>query len=363
MNKASDAFLDTLLKTPSPTGRELAGQKVWLAQAAKFADETDHDAYGNCWATLKGNGGKKGKADGPRVMLEAHADEIGFMVTYISEEGFISIVPTGGSDRTIVRAKRLRFLGDKGDVIGVFGNTAIHLRKDDDDKQPQWQDLFIDLGAKSKQEVLDKGVRVGTLAVFAEDPIYMGSGRLTGRAIDNRISGYILTQVLERLAKARPKADVIALNAIQEEIGGNGARVATYRLFPDLALVFDVTHATDHPGLDHRKHGLVKLGAGPTVTHGTVNHPLIVERLMQVAEKEGIPLQHEASSRYTGTDTDDIFTTRTGVPAALVSIPLRYMHSPVEICDMEDVENTVKLVVAFVKSLKAGERFSVDLKA
>jgi putative aminopeptidase FrvX len=281
------------------------------------------------------------------------------MVQYISDDGFISVIPVGGSDVTITRGKRMVFYTTQGEVRGVIGNTAIHLRKEDAgaQKAAQWQDVYIDIGAKNRQEVLDRGLRVGIFGVYDQEPMSLTDKRLTGRAIDNRISGYILARVFANLRAAAtpPAVTVLAVNAVQEEVGGNGAVMITRRLEPDCALVFDVTHATDIPGVEKKKYGEIKLGGGPTISHGTANHPVLVERLMAIAAREGIAIQHEAISRFSGTDTDKIFISSTGVPSALVSIPLRYMHSPVETVDLDDVEATIRWVTAFIQDLTATE--------
>ncbi len=344
-------FLFDLLRTPSPTGWEAPGQRLWAARARAHADRLDSDAYGNAWATQKGKG--------PTVLLEAHADEIGFAIKYVTDEGFLRLDRIGGSDHAIARARRLVFLGDDGPVPGIIGNTAIHIRdrSNGDEKVPKVEELFVDVGASSREEVAALGLRVGHPAVYTDAAHLLTESRIAGRALDNRLGGFVLTQVLAQLAKKKAKATVVALNAVQEEIGGNGARMAAYAIEPDVAVVLDVTHATDTPGIEKAKHGAVELGKGPTVTHGTVNHPAVVARLIEVAEAEGIPLQHESSSRYSGTDTDVIFTSRRGIPSALVSIPLRYMHSTVETVDVADVEATARLLAAFARSVRADDTF------
>ncbi|GAB5537294.1 MAG: M42 family metallopeptidase [Rubricoccaceae bacterium] len=354
MTDADRAFLFDLLRTPSPTGFEAPGQRVWATRATGLADRIDSDAYGNVWATRNGASKKA-----PTVLLEAHADEIGFAVKYITDEGFIRVDRIGGSDHAIARGRRLVILGAKGPVPGIIGNTAIHLRdRSGDEKAPKVHELFLDIGASSKDDVLARGVRVGHPAIYADGPESLTDTRITGRALDNRLGGFVLTQVLAALHEGKKHtASVTALNAVQEEIGGNGAKMAAYRLEPDVAVVLDVTHATDTPGIEKAKHGEVTLGGGPSVTHGTVNHPAVVQRLVEVAEKEGIALQHESSSRYSGTDTDVIFTSRAGIPSALVSIPMRYMHSTVETVDLADVEATVRLLTAFVRSVRANDTF------
>jgi endoglucanase len=360
MDAKTRDFLTELLNTPSPTGWEAAGQKVWAARLRKFADRVENDAYGTAWATLEGSGKKP-----RRVMLEAHADEIGFIIKHITKEGFLRLDRIGGSDTATARGRRLRILGDKGDVAGVIGNTAIHLRKDSlsDEKAPKVHELYVDVGASSAADVARLGLRVGHPAVYADAVSQLGAHHLVGRALDNRLGGFILAEVAARLAqtKKRPAATLIAVNSVQEEIGGHGARMVAHRLMPDVCVVLDVTHATDTPGIDEAMHGEVKLGGGPSVTHGTCNHPKVVRRLLKVAADEKIPLQHESSSRYSGTDTDVIFQVREGIPSALVSLPLRYMHSVVEMADLRDVEKVIKLLAAFVASISDEDEFVVKL--
>jgi len=354
MTSSDREFLLRLLETPSPTGHEMPGQRVWAEFAGKHADSVECDAYGSTWATLAGKGERT-------VMLAAHADEIGWMIKRIQDDGFLRIDRVGGSDHATARGRRLRILGDKGEVTGIIGNTAIHLRRDEpgDEKAPKVHELWVDVGASSAKEVADLGLRVGHFAVYAEGPTELAHKRLVSRAIDNRIGGYIVAQVLKRVAKSKkkPAVNLVCLNAVQEEIGGHGAMMATYRLNPDACLCLDVTHATDTPGIDQDQHGAVTLGGGPTLTHGTANHPLVVQRLAEVAKRGKIPVQHEASSRVTGTDTDKIFHQREGVPSALVSLPLRCMHSVVETAHLDDIEHTIQLMAGFVLSLGAKDRF------
>lgn len=243
---------------------------------------------------------------------------------------------------------------------GIIGNTAIHLREDrDNEKVPKVHELYVDVGASSPEEVAKLGIRPGTPAVYTDTVEDLGEHRICGRAIDNRIGGFILALVMDKLAasKKRCAATLLAVNTVQEEIGCNGARMATHRLNPDVAVCIDVTHATDTPGIEHSKHGKVTLGDGPSVTHGTANHPLVVARLVKLAAAKKIPLQHESSSRFSGTDTDVIFTTRQGIPSGLVSLPLRYMHSVVETADLRDLERIVDLLVAFVQSVTDDDDF------
>ena len=358
MRKADRDFLFKLLETPSPTGFEMRGQRVWADWIKTHAAEVACDAYGSTWATLPGKSKRI-------IMLEAHADEIGYMIKHIDSKGFLRIDRVGGSDAATARGRRISILGDKGEVTAIIGNTAIHLRRDETghEKAPAVHDLWVDVGASSAAEVAELGIRVGHPAVYLYGPLELAHKRLIGRALDNRIGSYIIAQVLKRLAtgKKKPAFTLICLNAVQEEIGGNGAIMATYRLKPNLCVCLDVTHATDTPGIDQFKFGTIKLGGGPALSHGTANHPHLVQRLIEVAEKGKTPIQHEASSRFTGTDTDKIFHSREGVPSALVSLPLRCMHSVVETAHLDDIEDTIELLANFVLSLSENDDFHQKL--
>lgn len=351
-------FLYDLLETPSPTGFEMPGQKVWAQWISRHAKKVECDAYGSAWATLPG-------ASERIVMLAAHADEIGFMVKHIGADGYLRLDRVGGSDVAAARGRRLWIMGDHGPVPAIIGNTAIHLRRDSAgaEKAPEIHDLWVDVGAGTASGVAELGIRVGHAAVYQDGPMELGGNRIVGRALDNRIGGYIIAQVMRKVAASRskPAFTLVCLNAIQEEVGGNGAIMATHRIRPEVCVCLDVTHATDTPGLDPAKFGSVTLGGGPSLTHGTANHPLVVERLMARAKAARIPVQHEASSRFTGTDTDQIFRSRSGVASALVSLPLRCMHSVVETADLSDVEHTIGLLASFVLSLKASDSFAHKL--
>jgi putative aminopeptidase FrvX len=244
-----------------------------------------------------------------------------------------------------------------------MGNTAIHLREKNGEKAPEVHELFVDIGATSRADVEKRGVRVGHPVVYTDIAEEVVPGKIVGRAIDNRIGGFILSQVLANLfvLDQRPSGTLLAVNAVQEEIGGPGAKMISYRLEPDVAIVIDVTHATDSPGIDRNKHGAVKLGSGPSLTHGTANHPLIVQRLIELARKLDVPVQHEASSKSTGTDTDHVYWSKKGVPSALISIPMRYMHSTVEMVDLADVEKTILLLTNFVQAVASGNEFAAKV--
>ncbi len=360
MDKNAKTFLFDLLSTPSPTGFELAGQRKWAEYVRQFSDRVESDAYGTAWATLEGHGQKP-----RRVMIEAHADEIGFIVKHILKDGFLRVDRIGGSDTAVARGRRLDIQGDKGMVRGIIGNTAVHLRRDSlgDEKTPKIHELYVDVGASSDKEVKKLGLRVGHPAVYTDTLEEFGSNRIVGRALDNRLGSFVIAQVMARLFKKRAnlQSTVIAVNAVQEEIGGHGAKMVAHRLMPDVAIVLDVTHATDTPGIDAAVHGEVKFAAGPSITHGACNHPNVVKRLIKVAEKNKISLQHESVSRNSGTDTDVIFNVNEGIPSALVSFPLRYMHSVVEMADLRDVEKTIDLLVAFIESVTDDDDFAHKL--
>lgn len=358
LDSKSKTFLLDLLNTPSPTGFEFRGQKKWADYTRQFADAVQNDAYGNAWATLTGDARKP-----RRIMLEAHADEIGYMIKTITKEGFLNLDRIGGSDAATARGRRLDILGDKGVVRGIIGNTAIHIRDKENEKAPQVHELYVDVGASNEKEVAALGLRVGHAAVYADAAELVGDKLVVGRALDNRMGGFIIAQVMKRLSerKKRISSTVIAVNAVQEEIGGHGAKMVTHRLMPDVAVCLDVTHATDTPGIDKAKHGEVKLGQGPSITHGTCNHPVVVGRLLDAAKKVKVNIQHESSSRYSGTDTDEIFRVQHGIPSGLISLPLRYMHSVIEMANLKDVEQVIQVLVAFVEGVDEKDEFGIKL--
>ncbi len=349
-------FLEELLITPSPTGFESAGQKVWKDYVSQFSDEVQADAYGSANAKLNTS------FDVITVMIEAHCDEIGMIVQHITDDGYIYINKLGGSDSTIARAKRVNIHTRDGIVSGVTGNTAIHLqdKKNGGGEQPAWKDIYVDIGASNKDEA-EKMVQVGDPITYADEYGYLSDDILAGRALDNRIGGFIIAQVLKALNQRRDElaVNVVALNSVQEEVGGYGARMMSYRIEPDMALVTDVTHATDTPGINHKEHGQVKLGKGPVVQHGGANHPRIVEYVEDISGDNEIDIQHEATSVRTGTDTDSIFYQKTGIPSALISLPLRYMHSPVETASMKDVESLISLMTESILALSPDQTFHV----
>jgi endoglucanase len=359
MREESLDFLRTLVNTPSPVGHETRGQRVWLNYVASFADETFSDAYGNCVATLN-------KGGSPRVMLAGHADEIAMAVNFISDEGFIYVRKMGGVDAAITKAQRVVIHTRGGPVTGVVGNVAPHLmREEKEPKLPKIYDLFIDIGVKDRKEA-EKVVRIGDPITLSDQFDLLRNDLVVARAFDNRIGTFAVAEALRLLhplsgSKAKLQAEICAVSNVQEEVGLLGARQIAYSLKPDVALVVDVTHATDYPTVNKAQHGDIKIGQGPTLTHGGCNHPEVVARLEAVAKAKKIPLQHEAMSSTSGTDTDAIFWTRGGIASALISLPNRYMHSPVEVVSLKDLELIPELLAAFAASVKTGEEFKVKI--
>jgi len=356
MREASLKFLETLVNTPSPSGSEARGQRVWLDYIAPFAGETFTDAYGNAVAVLN-------KGGSPRVMLAAHADEIAMTVNFITEDGFIYVRKVGGIDPAITKAQRVVIHSRGGPVKGVVGNVAPHLTKSEGERKvPKIEDLFIDIGVGSKREA-ERLVRIGDLITLASQFELLRGDIAVARAFDNRIGTFAVAETarLLRDSKETLNAEVLCVSNIMEEVGLLGSRQIAYSLKPDLALVVDVTHATDYPTVSQQQHGDIHLGKGPALTHGGCNHVEIVTRLEAVAKAQKIKLQHEAMSNSSGTDTDAIFWTRGGIPSALISLPNRYMHSPVEMVHLKDLEQIPKLLAAFLQSLAPGEQFKVKI--
>jgi endoglucanase len=321
-----------------------------------FADETFSDAYGNCVAVLN-------KGGSPRLMLSGHADEIAMAVNFINEDGYIYVRKMGSVDAAITKAQRVWIHTRNGAVKGVVGNVAPHLMKEDKDgKAPKIHDLFIDIGAENRKEA-EKLVRIGDPITLTDEFDMLRGDLVVGRAFDNRIGTFAVAEALRLLKEGKTKlhAEICAVSNVQEEVGLLGARQIAYSLKPDIALVVDVTHATDYPTVNKAQHGDVKVGKGPTITHGGCNHPDVVARIEAVAANKKIPLQHEAMSSTSGTDTDAIFWTRGGIASALVSLPNRYMHSPVEVVSLKDLELIPQLLAGFAASLKKGEQFKVKI--
>jgi len=356
MREQSLNFLRTLVNTPSPVGHETRGQRVWLDYVKRFADETFSDAYGNCVAVLN-------KGGSPRLMLAGHADEIAMAVNYIDDSGFIYVRRMGGVDAAITKAQRVTIHAKRGPVKGVVGNVAPHLTKQEGDpKPPKIHEIFIDIGVSKRSEA-EKLVSIGDPITLVDEFDILRGELAVARAFDNRIGTFAVAEALRMLAesKGRLLAEVCAVSNVQEEVGLLGARQIAYSLKPDVALVVDVTHATDYPTVSKAQHGDNRIGKGPAITHGGCNHPDVVARIETVAKTKKILLQHEAMSATSGTDTDVIFWTRGGIASALISLPNRYMHSPVEVVSLKDLEQIPQLLAGFALSLKKGEQFKVKI--
>ena len=356
MRDESIQFLRTLINTPSPTGHEARGQRVWLDYVKQFADETFSDAYGNCVAVLN-------KGGSPRLMLAGHADEIAMTVNFINDDGFIYVRKLGGIDAAITKAQRVNIHTRNGTVKGVVGNVAPHLTKTEKERKvPEMHDLFIDIGVANRKAA-EKLVQIGDPITLVDEFELLRGDLAVARAFDNRIGTFAVAEALRLLREDGRKlhAEICAVSNIMEEVGLFGARQIAYSLKPDVALVVDVTHATDYPTVSQPQHGDIKIGRGPTITHGGSSHAEVVARIEKIAQARKIKLQHEAMSSSSGTDTDAIFWTRGGIPSALISLPNRYMHSPVELVSLKDLEQIPELMAAFALSLKPGEEFKVKI--
>ena len=340
-------FLKRLLDTPGPSGHEAAVARVWREEAAGFADRVEADVSGNSVAWLNEPGA-------PRVMLAGHIDEIGVMVTHIDENGFLYFEGIGGWDPQVLVAQRIHLMTTQGAVMGVIGKKPIHLIKTEEkEKASKTTDLWIDIGAKDRAAAAARGVRVGDPGVIDARMIELGDGIIASRSIDNRIGAFVVLEALRLLAADRPAAAIAAVATAQEEIGyfGGGARVSAYKLDPQVALVVDVTFATDAPGIEKKELGEHKLGGGPVLARGAAAHPVVFDRLVAAAEKAEIAYTINASPRFTSTDADAIYLSRAGVAPGLISVPNRYMHSPNEMVSLHDLEQTARLIAAFVRDL------------
>ena len=344
------AFLLDLLHARSPSGYETEAQAVFDRYVKGAADTYAMDAMGNRIATLNPGGD-------PVLMLAGHMDELGLIITYVNPNGFIYFDTIGGHDKIMIPGRRVIIQTAGGPVKGVTGKRAIHLMDEADRKKvPEIHEIWIDIGAKSKKEALSR-VAIGDVATYDQGFELIHGTVGTARAWDNKCGAYIVGETLIRLAREKKKfaARVVAVATAQEEIGVRGATTAVYAVNPHIAVAVDVGHATDHPDCDNRKYGETKLGGGPILCRGANINPKVFERLLHCAQQLGIPHQTEADPRPTGTDARAIQTGRAGVATGLISIPLRYMHTPSELVDLADVENGVKLLVAFARSLEKGE--------
>lgn len=349
-------FLARLLDTPGPSGFEIAPSRVWRAEAEGFADRVDADVSGNSAAILNPGGT-------PRVMLAGHIDEIGLIVTHIDDDGFLYFDGIGGWDSQVLVGQRVRLLSRGGEIVGVIGKKPIHLiTAEERDRVSKLKNLWVDIGAASRLEAIERGVRVGDPAVIDSRMVQLGESLIASRSVDNRIGAYIVLEVVRLLARDRDalSAEVAAVATTQEEIGytGGGARTSAHRLDPQVAIVVDVTFATDAPEIDKKQNGDHRLGSGPVLSRGAAAHPLVFERLAAAADAAAIPYTIQASGRQTMTDADAIYLSRDGVATAIVSVPNRYMHSPNEIVSLADLDACVRLIAEFIRGLDPDTDFT-----
>jgi putative aminopeptidase FrvX len=341
-------LLQKLLTAPGPPGHERLAARVWREAAESFADEVATDKLGTTIARVNGRG------EQPLMVVVGHIDEIALLVSHVSDKGYLHVVQSGGWDAQVLVGQRVEILTRDGVVPGVVGHKPPHLTNAEERKKAvELKNLHVDIGAKDGDEARSM-VAPGDQAVITAEPLDMPNGRVASRALDNRLGVFVAIEVARRVKEAGGGAGPVAgVAAAQEEIGAHGARVMAYGLEPDLAVVVDVTHATDAPGVDPGELGDHGLGSGPVITRGAIVNRAVIDLLDEVAATEGIECTTEASGRHTGTDADTVHLSRTGVPTAVVSIPLRYMHSPVELVDLADVEATIKLLTALALRLES----------
>ena len=353
LNAKSLKFLEEYLNNAAPTGYESNGQKIWMKYLKPYVDEFITDNYGTAVGVI--NPDKKFK-----VVIEGHSDEISWYVNYITDNGLIYVIRNGGSDHQIAPSKWVNIHTKKGIVKGVFGWPAIHVRDHAKEAPPKIDNIFIDIGAKNKKEVEDMGVHVGCVITYPDSFHILNKNKFVCRAIDNRAGGFMIAEVARLLKENKDKLPfcLYVTNSVQEEIGLRGAEMITNTLKPDLAIVTDVTHDTSTPMIEAKKQGDAKIGKGPVITYAPAVQNNLREKIISIAEKNKIPYQRLASSRYTGTDTDAFAYSNGGVPSALISLPLRYMHTTVEMVQKEDVENVIRLIYETLKNIKSNESFS-----
>ena len=352
MTENSKSFLYKYLNNASPTGFESTGQQIWLDYLKPYIDEHIIDVYGTAVGVI-------GAGQDYKVVIEAHSDEISWFVNYISEEGYIHVRRNGGSDSSIAPSMRVNLHTKKGVVKGVFGWPAIHVRDRTKDQTPKDHELFIDVGAATKDEVAAMGIHVGTVITFADGLDELNEKFFIGRALDNRIGGFMIAEVARMLHENNVKLPftLYVVNAVQEEIGLRGAEMISRRLKPDLAICTDVTHDTQSPMYNKKEQGDLKCGSGPVLCYGPAVQNNLRDLLIEIAEKKKIPFQRQAVSRSTGTDTDSFAYSAEGVASALISLPLKYMHTTVEMVHQDDVQNVIQLMYDVLLSLKGNEDF------
>ena len=353
LNDASLKFLERYLNNASPTGYEWEGQKIWMDYLKPYVDTFITDTYGTAVGVINPEAKYK-------VVIEGHSDEISWYVNYITDNGLIYVIRNGGSDHQIAPSKVVNIHTPNGIVKGVFGWPAIHTRDNNKEQAPKLDNIFIDIGAKDKEEVEKMGVHVGCVITYPDEFFVLNKNKFVCRALDNRIGGFMIAEVA-RLLKENKKELPFGLyvtNSVQEEIGLRGAEMITQTIKPNVAIVTDVTHDTTTPMIEKKKQGFAEIGKGPVVSYAPAVQNKLRELIIKTAEEKEIPFQRMASSRYTGTDTDAFAYSNGGVPSALISLPLRYMHTTVETVHREDVENVIKLIYESLMKIEENHSFS-----
>lgn len=353
ITKTSEKFMFDYLNATSPTGFEAEGQKLWLKYIDEYVDETYLDDYGTAYGVI--NPDKKFK-----VVIEAHADEISWFVNYIAEDGYISVIRNGGSDHIIAPSKRVLIHTKKGAVPGVFGWPAIHVRKGKDlNLTPKLENIFIDVGAKDKKEVEEMGIHVGCVITFDDKLDKLNDRYYVGKALDNKMGGFCIAEVARLLHENKKELPfaLYIVNAVQEEIGLRGAEMIAAHIKPDVAIVTDVTHDTSSPMMKAKEQGDLKGGSGPVLTYAPAVHNKLLQLVIDAAEDNEIPFQRSASSRSTGTDTDAFAYSNAGVPAVLISLPLKYMHTTVEMAHKDDIQSVTALIYHSLLSIEENHNF------
>jgi endoglucanase len=350
---ATPDLLMRLLAASGPSGYETDPARVWREGCSVFSKSVETDDFGSSRALVPGTAG------GPTLAIVGHIDEIGVHITHIEDGGHLRFGQVGGWDALVLVGQRIRLLTREGPVVGVIARKPIHLLKDDDRKQaPQIKDLHIDIGAEDADDARSM-VRIGDVGVVDVEPLEFPNGRVISRALDNRVGCFVAAEAGRLVAEAGgAPGDVIPMAVAQEEIGLNGARTSAFALKPDLAIVTEVTFATDQPGIELGQTTKHTLGSGPVLSRGMTLHPKVFELLHAAGEDAGIPFTIESLGRATGTDADVIHVSRSGIPTGLVSVPLRYMHSPVEMISLDDIEAAARLIAAFAQRLEPGMSFA-----
>lgn len=352
LSKKSTDFLEKYLNNASPTGFETEGQKLWLNYLKPYIDESFVDNYGTAVGVINPEAKFK-------VVIEAHADEISWFVNYITDDGFIYVCRNGGSDHQIAPSKRVNIHTKNGFVKAVFGWPAIHVRMGEKEAPPTLKNIFLDCGATSKKEVEEMGVHVGCVITYEDEFMELNERFFVGRALDNRVGGFMIAEVARLLKQEKTKLPfgLYIVNSVQEEVGLHGAQMITQTIKPDVVIVTDVCHDTNAPMMNKIQSGDTKCGNGPVITYGPSVQNNLRELIITAAEKNKIPFQRMAASRGTGTDTDAFAYSLGGVPSALISLPLRYMHTTVESVHKQDVEGVIKLILHAIKTIKNNHNF------